>query len=573
MTITGSGFVAGSTVSVDGGPGITPTAITPTTVEFSTPAHLAGTVGVTVTTPGGTTTPGLDYAYLSVPTASGLNPTSGPVAGGQLITITGTGFVPGSSVSIDGGPAITPTTITPTAARFATPAHLLGLVEVALTTPGGTTSTELDYTYLAVPTATSLDPASGPVAGGQSVTVTGSGFVPGVTVSIDGGPAITPDATTPTTVEFTTPAHVATIVGITVTSPGGGSAPALDYTFLAVPTASAIDPDTGPDSGGQDVLLTGSGFVDGATTVTIGGITLPVEEITVDDPAHLEFATPAHVAAGVTVTVDTAGGPSAPGLDYTYVAAPVLVSEIEFIDPDTGPTTGGQTVTVDGSGFVPGTTEIIVDATVVPAAEVTVTSSEELTFVTPVHDEGPVEIASSNQTPLPDSDTADYLYVPPGDLAPPAITEPVDGSSTSDPRPSIAGSGGEDDLVAVTEGETLVCLAVVESDLTWTCSPGHPFALGRHTISATQSLDGETFQESDPTSFTIVAAPTVVTTLPPLGNTDGGGNPTTDTSPTLARTGDPIRGVFLLGISALLLGTALAVIGRRSRRRGVRGGL
>ena len=121
------------------------------------------------------------------PTASSLAPTAGPLSGIQTVTVTGTGFLPGSTVALDGGADITPTVITPTSISFVTPVHAAGTVGVTVTTPGGTTTPALDYAYLAVPTTTALDPASGPLVGGQLVTVTGVDFVSGSTVSVDGG--------------------------------------------------------------------------------------------------------------------------------------------------------------------------------------------------------------------------------------------------------------------------------------------------------------------------------------------------------------------------------------------------
>src|SRR5690606_4957265 len=129
-----------------------------TELTYLTPAHAAGPVEVTVTTAGGTTDP-LTYTYLDVPTASSLDPSSGPVAGGQLVTVTGTGFVPGATtVTVDGvaAPAADVTVVSGIALTYLTPAHAAGPVEVTVTTAGGT-SEPLTYTYLDVPTASTID--------------------------------------------------------------------------------------------------------------------------------------------------------------------------------------------------------------------------------------------------------------------------------------------------------------------------------------------------------------------------------------------------------------------------------
>ncbi|PCN48979.1 hypothetical protein Csp2054_05305, partial [Curtobacterium sp. 'Ferrero'] len=67
----------------------------------------------------------------------------------------------------------------------ATPAAIVNLASAAVGPNAGP---------LAVPTLTALDPENGPVAGGTSVTVTGTDFTDDSTVSVDGSDPITPDS-------------------------------------------------------------------------------------------------------------------------------------------------------------------------------------------------------------------------------------------------------------------------------------------------------------------------------------------------------------------------------------------
>ena len=87
----------------------------------------------------------------------------------------------------------------------------------------------------------SITPASGPTAGGTSVTVTGSNFGPsgrvtGVTV---GGTAATAVTNTQTSVNFTTPAHSAGTVSIVITV--GPTSPATGSQNLTIGTAFIYD--------------------------------------------------------------------------------------------------------------------------------------------------------------------------------------------------------------------------------------------------------------------------------------------------------------------------------------------
>ena len=75
-----------------------------------------GTVDVTVTTPGGTsaTSPADQFTYVAAPTVTGLSPTSGPAAGGTLVTITGTGFTGATAVDFGTTPATSFTVVSDT---------------------------------------------------------------------------------------------------------------------------------------------------------------------------------------------------------------------------------------------------------------------------------------------------------------------------------------------------------------------------------------------------------------------------------------------------------------------------
>ena len=67
-----------------------------------------------------------------------------------------------------------------------TTAGMLGAGAVAVTTPGGTGTLPGAFTYLPVPTVTSVSPSAGPLAGGTTITVTGTGFAAGAVVRVGG---------------------------------------------------------------------------------------------------------------------------------------------------------------------------------------------------------------------------------------------------------------------------------------------------------------------------------------------------------------------------------------------------
>lgn len=209
----------------------------------------------------------------------------------------------------------------------------------------------------ALPSTSSLTPSSGPSAGGQTVTVTGTDFVVGATSVTIGGltvPAGQVTVTSPTSLSFSTPPHPVGDVGVTVSTAGGTSSPALDYRYLAAPSALGLTPDTGPVAGGQTVAVTGSGFVVGATSVTIGATTIPAGSVTVLSAGSLTFSTPPHVAGTVGVTVTTPAGTSTPALAYSYLDGPGVAPPAPVIStPTDGATISDPTPVIGGTG-VPG---------------------------------------------------------------------------------------------------------------------------------------------------------------------------------------------------------------------------
>jgi hypothetical protein len=120
-----------------------------------------------------------------------VSPSSGPMAGGTVVTVTGTGFAGTTAVSISGAfgavPVSSYTVVSPTELRVVMPPydeHMRNpTVDINVTGPHGYMQTSVNvpadrFTYLAPApvTVTGVSPSSGPTSGGTVVTVTGSGF-------------------------------------------------------------------------------------------------------------------------------------------------------------------------------------------------------------------------------------------------------------------------------------------------------------------------------------------------------------------------------------------------------------
>lgn len=241
-------------------------------------------------------------------------------------------------------------------------------------------------------TVSAVSPNTGPTSGGQTVEITGGGFVNSAggtpTVTFDGVPA-TVISFTSTKINVTTPAHAAGVVDIVVTDTGPAFAVGTGaglYTYSATaPGVTSISPTTGPISGGTAVTITGTNFT-GATAVSIGGTAVP--SFTVVSATTITTTTPAHAAGSANVDVTTAAGTGTGTALYTYVApAPAVTS----INTSAGPTSGGTAVTITGTSFT-GATAVTFGGT--PVAAFNVVNDTTITTIAPAHAEpGAVDVA------------------------------------------------------------------------------------------------------------------------------------------------------------------------------------
>ncbi len=120
-------------------------------------------------------------------------------------------------------------------------------------------------------TVTVVTPAMGPLAGGTSVTITGSNFTNVTSVTIGGSQLGNRTLGSTTQITGTTPAAASPgAKDVVVTSSTHGSATCTAcFTYNAVSVAS-VSPASGPLRGGTNVMISGTNFID-VTSVTIAG--------------------------------------------------------------------------------------------------------------------------------------------------------------------------------------------------------------------------------------------------------------------------------------------------------------
>jgi PKD repeat protein len=185
VTIVGTNFVDGIDVTI-GGAAATIVHVDANQITAVTPPGTAGARDVIITNNDGQTVTGTGaYTYVTPPTFTSITPTSGPISGGTAVTIVGTNFAAGVSVTIDGA-AATIVSVDANQITAVTPTGTAGARDVIITnTNGQTVKGTGAYTYVAPPTITSINPATG-VAGTQlsDVSITGENFVTDTTPSV-----------------------------------------------------------------------------------------------------------------------------------------------------------------------------------------------------------------------------------------------------------------------------------------------------------------------------------------------------------------------------------------------------
>lgn len=390
VTISGSGFMSGATATIGGVACTSPSVLSSTSMSCITGAHAAAVTDVIVTNADTQSGTGSNlFTYQAAPAVSSVTPTGGALAGGTSITISGTGFLSGATVLIGGTTCTSINVVSSTSITCTTPSNTAGTVNITVTNTDSQFGTGNNlYTYRAAPTVTSLSPSAGALAGGTTVTVTGTGFISGATVSVGGSTCTSPSVTSATAISCTLPASTAGAKTVTVTNSDNqlGSL-ASAYTYQAAPTVSSVSLNAGALAGGTTITVTGTGFVSGAT-VTVGGVACTSPNVT--SSTTLTCITGAHAAGATSIIVTNSDSQSGTGSNlYTYQAAPTVTA----ISENTGPTAGGTYFTITGTGFLTGVSAAIGGNS---CNFVTRVSSTSLTCFAPAHSAGVKDVTVSN---------------------------------------------------------------------------------------------------------------------------------------------------------------------------------
>jgi hypothetical protein len=192
LTISGVGFLGAIAVNVGPIAASSFTVVNDTMVTATTAADTAitdnATVDVSVVSPAGTgtTSPADQYTYVALPRISAVTPSSGPLAGGTAINISGANLAYGTQLMISDNPVSFSYNPDGSISAVTPPGEAYESVPVRLTTVGGTNTGggAAQFTYVQGTPTINLLPSSGPPSALIGVYAYGSNFVPGELLTV-----------------------------------------------------------------------------------------------------------------------------------------------------------------------------------------------------------------------------------------------------------------------------------------------------------------------------------------------------------------------------------------------------
>jgi hypothetical protein len=417
ITVTGTNFVSGVTLTVNGSPRTTAyvsaTQLTAslTSGDFLSAAPLllnavnpqpgggaSGTIALLVTNP--------------APTVTSISPSAlNAGSAATIVNIVGTGFVAGTGILVNGASrpttlvSATAMTVALTSADLAS-AGSLGITAVNPAPGGGVSTSSAIAINNPAPGAITLTPASAIAGTGTAqITVTGSNFVPATVVYVNGQPRTTTYVSTTQLVASLTSADLSTAGSLSVVaanpSPGGGSTAAASLSVNnPAPGSITVTPNlvTTGTATATPITVTGANFVS-STVVQINGSSRSTTFIS--STQLLSSLTIADQATAGSLSVN-AFTPTPGGGISSAAAIAINNSALGAISlsPSTVPAgnTTSTIITVTGTGMVPGT-GIQVNGS---ARATTYVSANQVSFVLLVSDvsaAGTLNVTAVNPAP------------------------------------------------------------------------------------------------------------------------------------------------------------------------------
>lgn len=347
------------------------------------------------------------FTYFEPVSLTAIRPDRSPLRGGIPIRIDGTGLVDGTRVVIGGTRVDTVTVQQDGSLEVLAPPGQPGPADVMVSNFNGSASLPGGLFYYEELTVRGIDPPVGPLGGGITSTLRGSGLTADARVTFGERAAeVQRAAADRSTVEVLVPrGQVTGPVDVVVANDNGEALLRRGFVYyddVAVEFGVAgIAPGSGPVEGGNTVFVAGAGFTR-QTRVTVGGRVVPCEFL---DAHRLRCTMPPGEIGPADVEV--ADGARSVSLPEGYVYFQTL--ELIAVTPRRGSVAGGTVVTLTGSGF---RDDMVVELGGQALAEVQVLNDGTAVGKTPPNTPGPVDVTVRTDYTRADI-VAGYTYFDP----------------------------------------------------------------------------------------------------------------------------------------------------------------
>lgn len=328
-----------------------------------------------------------------------IDPPFGAMAGGTLVVVRGSGFLPNLEVTFGtGNRAGTVIFTSSEEISVVTPPVPIPqvLVDLEVRNPDGQADTETDgFEYVDPPMISAIDPLAGPFIGGTEIEIEGSGFRGGLDLFIGDQPAEVIEVQSDRVTAITPPGPVGP-ADLTVANRDRQSdtvVSGFEYIVPPAPEITSISPREGPVPGGTVVTIEGLNFLPGAQ-VFFGGE--PATTVIFNGERELEAVTPGGSPGLVDVSVVNPDRQASNLGDFTYLPPP----RISDIQPRSGPAGASTPVVVTGTDIHSGASLTVEGATV---SSVLVVSSTELNAVIEGGSVGDADVTVTNPDGQSDS--------------------------------------------------------------------------------------------------------------------------------------------------------------------------
>lgn len=293
------------------------------------------------------------FTYVGIPAVFSVTPDSGSAGGGTVILVRGINFVDSDELACHfGNSSVSGRWISSTAIQCVSPISMVNdVISLRLSFVYGQTETGgVDFLYFSQPTISEISPYYGTFQGGTSVVIVGTSFwfsgglrvrfgrtdVPATFLSASELRCIAPPSL---------PGSSEVFVSFNGVDFFGRDGVAFQYT--APPEISLFSPTFGPQDGGTQISVRGSGFGNGSDVKCVFGKDLVLA--TLQSEATITCVTPpARDKYTVSFAVTVNGMRSNAGSkDFLYIKAGHTLA----IYPGSGPSSGGSAVCVSGYNF------------------------------------------------------------------------------------------------------------------------------------------------------------------------------------------------------------------------------